>query len=78
MRLERHPIRVSHETIYRFVCSKDGPAEQFYHYLPENRRPREHRRHHLSHIFESPNLQPPKRIAERIEFDHWKRDLMTC
>jgi len=24
MRLERHPIRVSHETIYRFAYSKDG------------------------------------------------------
>ena len=24
MRLERHPIRMSHETIYRFAYSKDG------------------------------------------------------
>ena len=30
MRLERHPIRVSLETIYRFANSKDGRAEQFY------------------------------------------------
>ncbi len=29
MRLERHPIRVSHETIYRFAYSKDGRDEQF-------------------------------------------------
>jgi IS30 family transposase len=29
MRLERHPIRVSHETIYRFAYSKDGREEQF-------------------------------------------------
>ena len=40
MRLERHPIRVSHETIYRFTCSKDGRAEQFYRHLPEHRRRR--------------------------------------
>jgi IS30 family transposase len=29
MRLERHLIRVSHETIYRFAYSKDGRDEQF-------------------------------------------------
>ena len=34
MRLERHPIRVSHETIYRFAYSKDGRDEQFYRHLP--------------------------------------------
>ena len=37
MRLERHPIRVSHETIYRFAYSKDGRDEQFYRHLPEHR-----------------------------------------
>ena len=53
MRLERHPIRVSHETIYRFAYSKDGRAEQFYRYLPEHRRrrrPRGYRRHQRGHI----------------------------
>ena len=40
MRLERHPSRVSHETIYRFAYSKVGRDEQFYRHLPE------HRRHH--------------------------------
>ena len=30
MRLERHPMRVSHETIYRYAYSKDGRAEKFY------------------------------------------------
>lgn len=30
MRLEHHPIRVSHETIYRFAYSRDGREEQFY------------------------------------------------
>lgn len=40
MRLERHPIRVSHETIYRFAYSKDGREEQFYRHLPEHRRRR--------------------------------------
>ena len=34
MKLERHPIRVSHETIYRFAYSKDGRNEQFYEVVP--------------------------------------------
>ena len=34
MRLERHPIRMSHETIYRFAYFKDGRDEQFYRHLP--------------------------------------------
>ena len=38
MRLGRHPIRVSHETIYRCAYSKDGRAEQFYRHLPEHRK----------------------------------------
>ena len=29
MRLERHPMRVSHEAIYRYAYSKDGRAEKF-------------------------------------------------
>jgi len=56
MRLERHPIRVSHETIYRFAYSKDGRDEQFYRHLPEHRkrrRPRGYRRHHRTQIFDS-------------------------
>lgn len=40
MRLERHLIRVSHETIYRFAYSKDGRAEAFYRHLPEHRKRR--------------------------------------
>ena len=34
MRLKRHPIRASHETIYRFAYSKDGRDEQCYRHLP--------------------------------------------
>ena len=48
MRLERHPIRVSHETIYRFAYSKDGREEQFYRYLPEHRRRRRPRQIYLT------------------------------
>lgn len=80
MRLERHPIRVSHETIYRFAYSKDGRAEQFYRHLPEHhrrRRPRGYRRHQRGHIFDSQSLScRPESISERTEFGHWECDLM--
>jgi IS30 family transposase len=80
MRLERHPIRVSHETIYRFAYSKDGREEQFYRHLPEHRRrrrPRGHRRHNRTHIFDVQTLSHrPDRISERAEFGHWECDLM--
>ena len=80
MRLERHPIRVSHETIYRFAYSKEGRAEQFYRHLPEHRRrrrPRGYRRHQRGHIFDTQSLSyRPGRIAERLEFGHWECDLM--
>lgn len=80
MRLERHPIRVSHETIYRFAYSKDGRDEQFYRHLPEHRRrrrPRGYRRHSRTHIFDVQSLaHRPDRISERAEFGHWECDLM--
>lgn len=80
MRLERHPIRVSHETIYRFAYSRDGRDEQFYRHLPEHRRrrrPRGHRRHDRTHIFDVQSLSHrPDRIARRAEFGHWECDLM--
>lgn len=80
MRLERHPIRVSHETIYRFAYSKDGRDEQFYRHLPEHRRrrrPRGYRRHNRTHIFDVQSLSHrPDRISERAEFGHWECDLM--
>lgn len=80
MRLERHSIRVSHETIYRFAYSKDGREEQFYRHLPEHRRrrrPRGYRRHNRTHIFDVQSLSHrPERISERLEFGHWECDLM--
>ena len=80
MRLERHPIRVSHETIYRFAYSKDGRDEQFYRHLPEHRkrrRPRGYRRHNRTHIFDNQSLSHrPEAVSERSEFGHWECDLM--
>jgi IS30 family transposase len=80
MRLEQHPIRVSHETIYRFAYSSDGRDEQFYRHLPEHRRrrrPRGYRRQNRTHIFDSQSLaRRPECVATRVEFGHWECDLM--
>ena len=80
MRLERRPIRISHETIYRFAYSKEGRAEQFHRHLPEHRRrrrPRGQRRHQRGHIFEAQSLRNrPAEVAERAEFGHWECNLM--
>jgi IS30 family transposase len=80
MKLERHPLRVSHETIYRFAYSKDGRDEQFYRHLPEHRRrrrPRCCRRNNRTHILDAQSLSHrPASVAERSEFGHWECDLM--
>jgi IS30 family transposase len=59
MRLERHPIRVSHETIHRFAYSKDGRAEQFYRHLPEHRRRRRPRGYPPMRVSRSPSTVAP-------------------
>lgn len=49
MRLERHPVSVSHETIYKFAYSSDGHAIKLWRHLPEHRArrwPRHARRRH--------------------------------
>lgn len=80
MKVEQHPIRVSHETIYRYAYSKDGRSEAFYRHLPEHRlrrRPRGTRRHHgLRFAQENSIARRPPEIAERREFGHWECDLM--
>ena len=80
MRLERHPMRVSHETIYRYAYSKDGRAEKFYQHLPRhrrNRRPRGMRRHHGSQFLEELAIKHrPKTISDRVQFGHWECDLV--
>lgn len=43
MRLERARRRVCHETIYRYVYSPDGRAQELARYLPERRRKRKAR-----------------------------------
>lgn len=80
MRLERHPMRVSHETIYRYAYSKDGRAEKFYQHLPRhrrNRKPRGMRKHHGSQFLEELAIKHrPEVVGVRTEFGHWECDLV--
>lgn len=80
MRLERHPMRVSHETIYRYAYSKDGRAEKFYQHLPRhrrNRRPRGMRKHYGSQFLDELAIKHrPGAIGDRTEFGHWECDLV--
>jgi len=80
MQLERHPISVSHETIYQFVYSDDGRKEGLWKYLPERRarrRPRHARRRHGRRFPpELSILHRPDMIARRKQFGHWECDLI--
>lgn len=68
MRLERHPISVSHETIYKFAYSPDGQAIKLWRHLPEHRarrRARHARRKHGQRFSPELNiLRRPDTVAE--------------
>ena len=76
MRLERHPMRVSHETIYRYAYSKGGCAEKFYQHLPRHRRncrPRGMRKQHSHQLLDKFAMKHrPEIIAEHEQFGHWE------
>ncbi|CAK7262098.1 transposase (plasmid) [Shinella sp. WSC3-e] len=80
MRLERHPISVSHETIYKFAYSADGHAIKLWKHLPEHRarrRPRHARRRHGQRFSPDLNIQRrPDVVADRKQFGHWECDLI--
>ncbi len=80
MRLERHPICVSHETIYKFAYSVDGHAIKLWRHLPEHRarrRPRYAMRRHGQRFSPEVNiLYRPDVVAERKQFGHWECDLI--
>ena len=80
MRLEHHPISVSHETIYKFAYSADGHAIKLWRHLPEHRarrRPRHARRKHGQRFSPELNiLRRPDAVADRKQFGHWECDLI--
>ena len=80
MRLEKAPVRVCQETIYRFVYSDEGRKHALWWYLPEHRRKRRKRgaRKRTAPKFKRENsiLFRPEIVAHRGEFGHWEGDLM--
>ncbi|MCA0964689.1 hypothetical protein [Salipiger bermudensis] len=67
-------LRVCQETIYRYIYSNEGMAQEFWWYLPEHRKARRQRRarkrrapkfdHDVSILFR------PDDVAHRREFGH--------
>jgi IS30 family transposase len=81
LRLERGGRhRLCHETIYRFVHSKDGQSQGLARYLPERRRTRRPRRGRKPRSLVFPEAfrirHRPEAVNSRAEFGHWEADLM--
>lgn len=80
LRLELHPISVSHETIYKFAYSVDGQAIELCRHLSEHRGRRRLRhagRRHGQRFARRMNiLRRPDVVADRKQFGHWECDLI--
>lgn len=80
LKLERSRTRVCHETIYRFVHSREGREHKLWHHLPERRarrRPRHARRRYGRRF--SPELiilHRPDIVRERRQLGNWEFDLI--
>lgn len=75
------PIRISHESIYRFVYHRSAQKDYWHRALPQ----RKNRRGRLRRGGVSPVLhikhrtsihERPRQVAERHEAGHWEADLM--
>jgi IS30 family transposase len=73
LQLERHPISVSHEMIYKFAYSSDGHAIKLWRHLPEHRARHRHGRRFTPDVN---ILYRPDAAAERKQFGHWDCDLI--
>ena len=80
MKLEGRRLRVSHETIYRFVYGPAGREEELYRYLETGRKKRKRRYARkprgFSIALENLIAHRPLAIKERSDFGHWEADLM--
>jgi IS30 family transposase len=74
------PVRVSHETIYAYVYSREGRSEQLARHLPSRRKKRRPRyaRRPRGQIFPPDRSihQRPDHVKSRKEFGDWEGDLM--
>ncbi|WP_242532276.1 IS30 family transposase, partial [Salipiger thiooxidans] len=73
-------LRVCQETIYRYIYSQEGMAQELWWYLPEHRRARRPRRARKRRAPKFDRdvsiLFRPDDVAHRREFGHWEGDLM--
>ena len=82
LKVEDAGVRVvSHETIYKFIYSKEGQAQKLYLLLTRHKPKRTKwfsRRLKKSHIPESANIiNRPKSIDKRNRMGHWEGDLVV-
>lgn len=74
------PIRVSHETIYAYVYSREGQSEQLARHLPSRRKKRQPRyaRRPRGQVFPPDRSihQRPEHVKTRETFGEWESDLM--
>jgi len=74
------PVRVSHETIYAYVYSREGQSEQLARHLPSRRRKRQPRyaRRPRGQVFPPDRSihQRPEHVKTRETFGEWEGDLM--
>lgn len=80
MIFEGAKLRVCQETIYRYIYSKEGMAQELWWYLPnhrQNRRPRRARKRQAPKYDRDVSiLFRPGDVAHRRQFGHWEGDLM--
>lgn len=73
-------LRVCQETIYRYIYSREGMADELWWYLPEHRmyrRPRRARKRQPPKFDRDVSiLFRPDDVAHRRQFGHWEGDLM--
>lgn len=74
------PVRVSHETIYAYVYSREGRSQELARYLPSRRKTRRPRyaRRPRGQVFppERSIHQRPQHVNTRQTFGDWEADLM--
>jgi len=74
------PVRVSHETIYAYIYSKEGQSEELARYLPSRRRKRRprHARRPRGQVFPQDRSihERPEHVTTRETFGDWEGDLM--
>lgn len=80
LRLDQSDLKVSHETIYRYVYSKDVCEHDLYKHLPEHRRRRQPRNARRTRGVRHPDalalVNRPDIVSDRQEFGHWEGDLV--